>query len=162
MNSKGRNKSIGVGWPHWPFIWLSILTLMIWVYIKSYKGSREKKNGRIFKKPSKLEEKGTKRRTLVQKVVNLLTCMYMMFMLCIDLLYCFTWLCETCMNEWSSVSVFAMAISMLHETLSTQNFHNVNMSLCKASISCISIHLACTICIVCYWDSLKSHSPPTI
>ena len=71
--------------------------------------------------------------------------MYMMFMLCIDLLYCFTWLCETCMNEWSSVFVFAMAISMLHETLSMQNFHNVNMSLCKASISCTSIHLACTV-----------------
>ena len=95
------------------------------------------------------------------QVVNLLTCMYMMFVLCIDLLYCFTWLWETCMNEWSSVSVFAMAISMLHETLSMQNFHNVNMSLCKASISCTSIHLACTVCIVCYWDSLESHPPPT-
>ena len=122
---------------------------------------RKKRNGRIFKKPSRLEEKGTK-RTLVQKVVNLLTCMYMMFMLCIDLLYCFTWLCETCMNKWSSVSIFAMAISMLHETLSMQNFHNVNMSLCKASISCTSIHLACTVCIVRYWDSLESHSSPTI
>lgn len=65
-----------------------------------------------------VRRKWDKKKDFVHKVVNLLTCMYMMFMLCIDLLYYFAWLCKTCMNEWSSVSVFAVAISILHEKLS--------------------------------------------
>ena len=43
--------------------------------------------------------------------------------------------------------LFTVAISMLHETLSMQNYHNVNMSLYKASISCTSVHLICIVCM---------------
>lgn len=83
--------------------------------------AKKEKEWKNFQETSMVGRKWHKKKDLAHKIVNLLICLYVMFMLYIDLLYCFTLLCEVCMNEWSFVSVFALAISMLHETLSMQN-----------------------------------------
>ena len=63
------------------------------------------------------------------------------------------------MNE--ALFLFTVAISMLHETLSMQNYHNVNMSLYKARISCTSIHLMCIVCMIATEipSNLTPHQP---
>ena len=102
---------------------------------------RKEEEWKILQATPMVSRRGNQESTLVHKVVNL-PYLHVFDMVACVLMCMVTWLCVTYLNDWSSISNYTMAMSMLYEALSMQECHYVNMSLYKASISCTSIYIA--------------------